>query len=47
MNAEQKYYVKKKVKQGKDYVLKDVEIYLRTIESKEQVEYTVTKTQVE
>lgn len=26
MNAEQKYYVKKKVKQGKDYVLKDVEI---------------------
>ncbi len=26
MKAEQKYYVKKKVKQGKDYVLKDVEI---------------------
>ena len=26
MKAEQKYYVKKKVKQGKDYVLKDFEI---------------------
>jgi len=28
MKAEQKYYVKKKVKQGKDYVLKDFEIDL-------------------
>jgi hypothetical protein len=26
MKAEQKYYVKKKVKQGKDFVLKDFEI---------------------
>lgn len=26
MKAEQKYYFKKKVKQGKDYVLKDVEV---------------------
>jgi len=26
MKAEQKYYVKKRVKQGKDYVLKDIEI---------------------
>jgi len=54
MKAEQKYYVKKRVKQGKDFVLKDVEIDIFEIKNEkgfslgqlfEQIQMVIVKQQ--